>query len=369
MKKHLILTLLLVLFSISRSNAQSETLDNLVVGKFDTWSIGLHISANNPNGDASDGKSQFSSMNPNVGYGLTVSKQLSHFLGFEFDYANLTLGKGGSSDRFVSEINQFTGRVRVNFTNGQILANYDKTQVYGFLGLGMVHYNTTIMKPYVNRSDWVNVMPFGFGFKKKLGGRASMNLELGYNRVNTDLLDGLKRSGSEKDGYTDVRIGVQYTLGKKKKPLEWDEALSYFKPSTEHSVDTLVIIKKEIVKSEPSKPELVRSLTIWYDTGDYLINGIYSQDMRAILKQLKDNPESWVEVLAYCDSTGSEKVNSKLVVKRSRLVNDYFVNEGVNQERIKVYNYGMEFARENVASKDRRVVIKYWKSEFDKSSE
>lgn len=366
MKKHLILTLLLALFSISRSNAQSETLDNLVVGKFDTWSVGLHISANNPNGDVSDGKSQFSSMNPNVGYGLTVSKQLSHFLGFEFDYANLTLGKGGSSDRFVSEINQFTGRVRVNFTNGQILANYDKTQVYGFVGLGMMHYKTTTIEPDATRSDWVNVIPFGVGFKKKLGGRASMNLELGYNRVNTDLLDGVKRSGSEKDGYTDVRIGMQFTLGKKRKPLEWDEPLSYFKPLAEHSVDTLVIIKKEIVKSEPAVQEPVKNLTIWYDSGDYLINGIYGQDIRSILDQMKGNPESWVEILAYCDSTGSEKANSKLVVKRARLINDYFVNEGISQDRIKVYNYGMDFAKETIISKDRRVVIRYWKSEFEK---
>lgn len=366
MKKHLKLAFAFAFLCVSTANAQ---LENLVVKKFDTWGVGLHISANNPNGDVSDGKSQFSSMNPNIGYGLTVSKQVSHFFGFEFDYGNVILGKGGLSNQFVSRVNQFTGRARINFTNGQILANYDKTQVYGFIGLGMMRYKTTTIEPDATRADWVHVIPFGFGFKKKLGGMMSMNLELGYNRVNTDVLDGVKNSGSEKDGYTDFRIGVQYTLGKKKKPLEWDEALSYFKPSAEHSVDTLVIIKKEIVKSEPSKPELVRSLTIWYDTGDYLINGIYSQDMRAILKQLKDNPESWVEVLSYCDSTGSEKVNSKLVLKRSRLVNDYFVNEGVNQERINVYNYGMEFARENVASKDRRVVIKYWKSEFDKSSE
>jgi outer membrane protein OmpA-like peptidoglycan-associated protein len=61
-------------------------------------------------------------------------------------------------------------------------------------------------------------------------------------------------------------------------------------------------------------------------------------------------------------------VNNKLVLKRSRLVNDFFVNEGVSQERIKVYNYGMENAKESIASKDRRVVIKYWKSEFEKSS-
>lgn len=363
MKKPLILTLLLAALCMSTANAQ---LENLVVKKFDTWGVGFHISANNPNGDATDGKTRFNLISPKFGYGLTVSKQFSHFVGLELDYSGGSLGTEYSPYQFNSAFNQITGRFRVNFTNGQILANYDKTQFYGFLGLGMMHYKTTSIQNGT-RADWVHVIPFGAGFKKKLGGRASMNVELGYNRVNTDVLDAVKVAGSAKDGYTDLKVGLQFTLGGKKKPLEWDEPLSYFKPLAEHSVDTVVIVKKEIIKSEPAVPEVVKTMTIWYDTGDYLVNGLYSQDMHAILKQLNDNPESWIEILAYCDSTGSEKVNNKLVLKRSRLVNDFFVNEGVGQDRIKVYNYGMEFAKENVMSKDRRVVIKYWKSEFEKS--
>lgn len=364
MKKHLILTFLTVALCVTASNAQME---NLVAKKFDTWGVGFHISANNPNGDAKDNKTMFNLISPKFGYGLTVSKQFSHFVGFELDYSGGSLGTDYSPYQFNTTFSQITGRFRVNFTNGQILANYDKTQFYGFLGAGMIQYNTTSTERTGTRSDWVNVIPFGAGFKKKLNGRASMNVELGYNRVNTDALDGVKVAGSGKDGYTDLKVGLQFTLGGKKKPLEWDEALSYFKPLAEHSVDTVVIVKKEIIQSEPAVSEPVKAMTIWYDTGDHLVSGIYSQDMHAILKQLKDNPESWIEILAYCDSTGSQKVNNKLVMKRSRLINDFFVNEGVGQDRVKVYNYGMEFAKENIMSKDRRVVIKYWKSEFEKS--
>ena len=364
MKKPFIITLLAALLCMSTANAQ---LDNLVVKKFDTWGVGFHISANNTNGDATDNKSAFNLISPKFGYGLTVSKQFSHFVGLELDYSGGSLGTDYSPYQFSSTFNQITGRFRLNFTNGQILANYDKTQFYGFLGLGMINYKTKSENLTGTKEDWVHVMPFGVGFKKKLGGRASMNMELGYNRLNTDILDGVKVAGSSKDGYTDLKVGLQFTLGGKKKPLEWDEPLSYFKPLAEHSVDTVVIVKKETAKSEPAEPAVVKNMTIWYDTGDYLINGIYSEDMHAVLRQLKDNPDSWVEILAYCDSTGSEKTNSKLVLKRSRLVNDFFVNEGVSQDRIKVYNYGMEFAKENIMSKDRRVVIKYWKSDFEKS--
>ena len=62
---------------VSTAKAQ---LENLVVKKFDTWGVGFHISANNPNGDATDNKSMFNLINPKFGYGLTVSKQLIHFV-------------------------------------------------------------------------------------------------------------------------------------------------------------------------------------------------------------------------------------------------------------------------------------------------
>lgn len=366
MKKPLLLSLLLVLISLSTANAQ---LDNLVVKKFDTWSVGFHISANNPNGDASDGKTQFNLLNPKLGYGLTLSRQYSHFLSFEAEYSGGMLGTDYTPYQFNSKFNQITGRARLNFTNGQILQDYKKTQIYGFVGLGMIHYRTESINQKGVISDWVHVIPFGIGYKKKVGQRTSLNLELGYNRVNSDILDAVKVAGSDKDGYTDLRMGFQITLGGKKKPLEWDEPLSYFKPLAEHSVDTVVIVKKEIISHVDTTEKTVKSLTIWYDTGDYLINGIYSQDMHAILNQLKQNPESWIEILSFCDSTGSEKANNKLVLKRSRLVNDFFVNEGVFQERIHVFNYGMEFAKEEILSKDRRVVIRYWKDQYEKSSQ
>lgn len=366
MKKSLILTLLFISTCLSRVYAQTE-LENLVVKKFDTWGVGFHVSANNPNGDATDGKSMFNIMSPKFGYGITVSKQFSHFLGFELDYSTGTLGTDYSPYKFKSSFNQYTGRVRLNFTNGQILANYDKTQLYAFAGVGMMNYKSSseILNDGIS-SDWVHVIPFGVGYKRKLGSSTSINFELGYNRVNSDRLDAIKIAGTEKDGYTNLRVGLQYTLGKKKKPLEWDEALSYFKPIAEHSVDTIVIVKKEVSQQQDTAKKTVKSMTIWYDTGDYLINGIYSQDIYAILNQLKQNSDSWIEILAYCDSTGSEKTNNKLILKRSRMVHDFFVNEGIFQDRIKVYNYGMEFADSEILSMDRKVVIKYWKSTFDK---
>lgn len=364
MKKTFILSLLFGLMSIASANAQ---IDNLVVKKFDTWSVAGHLSLNNPNGDASDNKSMFNTLSPKLGYGLTVSRQFSHFFSLELDYAGGILGTDYSPYQFKSNFNQFSGRARLNFTNGQILQDYRKTQFYGFIGIGMINYNTESVNLEENISDWVHVIPFGLGYKKKIGERTSFNLELGYNRVNTDKLDGSKAFGSERDGYTDLRAGIQFTLGKKRKPLEWDEPLSYFKPLSEHSVDTIVIVKREIVSHVDTTKKIVKELTIWYDIGDHLINGIYTQDIHSILSQLKSNRESWIEILAFCDSTGSESTNNKLVLKRSRLVNDFFVNEGIIQDRIHVYNYGMEFAKEEITSKDRKVVIRYWKDEYDKS--
>jgi len=344
-----------------------------VLKNFDKWSFGFNVSANNSNGDATDKKSSFNLFNPKAGFGLTLSKQISHFSGFELNYTTGKLGIAYSPYSFNSKFQQIDGRFRLNFTNGQIIANYKKTQVYAFVGVGMINYSTSIISDSaevsVRDNDWVHVMPFGVGFKKRLGPKSSLNVEMGYNRVNTDLLDGYKSAGSERDGYTDLKVGLQFTLGKRKNPLEWDEPLAYFKPLAEHSVDTVVLVKKEtIVMGDTASKKPLKMLTIFYDTGDHLINGIYSEDLNKVLNQLKQNDQSFIEILAFCDSTGSEKTNNKLVLKRSRVVTDYFINNDISKDRINVYNYGMDFAKDPILSKDRKVIIRYWKSPTEKNS-
>ena len=368
MKKLLLLVLTVTLFATT-GFGQTPT---IVLKNFDKWSVGVHVSGNLPNGDATDKKSSFNLINPKFGYGFTLSKQISHFSGFELNYSAGDLGLSYLPYSFNSKFQQIDGRFRVNFTNGQILADYRKTQVYGFVGLGMFNYTTTLIGDSADtklKSDWVHCIPVGLGFKKRIGPKTSLNLELGYTRVNTDLVDGNKVAGSKKDGYTSARVGIQFTLGGKKNPLEWDEPLSYFKPLAEHSVDTVVVIKKEtIVVGDAATKQPLKTLTMFYDTGDHIINGIYTEDLSTILNQLKNNPQAYIEVLAFCDSIGSEKLNNKLVLRRSRVVKDYFINNDISSDRIKVYNYGMEFAKDPTLSKNRKVIIRYWKSEADKNN-
>ena len=364
--------LLLVLMSTCLTTTGFGQSPTIVLKNFDKWAFGFHVSANTPNGDATDKQSSFNLISPKFGYGATISKQISHFAGFELNYSAGDLGLAYSPYSFSSKFQQIDGRFRVNFTNGQILADYRKTQVYGFVGLGMFNYKTTLLEDSSNvelKSDWVHCIPVGIGFKKRIGAKTSLNLELGYTKLNTDNLDGVKIAGSKKDGYTDLRLGIQFTLGGKKKPLEWDEPLAYFKPLAEHSVDTVVIIKKEtVIFGDTATKQPVKTLTMFYETGDHIINGIYTEDLSTILNQLKNNPQAYIEVLAFCDSTGGEKANNKLVLKRSRVVKDYFINNDIKEERIKVYNYGMEFAKDPTTSKNRKVIIRYWKSEADKNN-
>lgn len=366
MKRNLFLTAFMIISSFC-SYAQTNS---VVLKNFDKWAIGVNLGINNSNGDATDKETTFNLFNPKLNYGIRLSKQISHFMGYEFNYSSGKLAVNYSPYTFESRIKQIDGRFRINFTNGQILADYRKTQIYGFIGLGMINYQTDKFQDSITinqKEDWVHAIPFGFGFKKRMGKNTSINLELAYTKVNTDMLDGVKFAGSEKDGYTNVNVGIQYTLGKRKKPLEWDEPLSYFKPLQEHSVDTLVIIKKEtIIMGDTTKKQPINNLTIFYDINDHLINGIYTQDLTSILKQLQDNEGSYIEILAFCDSTGSEKTNNQLVLRRSRTVTDYFINNNINKERIKIYNYGMEFAKDPILSKDRKVIIKYYKGTPDR---
>jgi hypothetical protein len=176
MKK--IILLLLAICTYSISIAQSPT---IVLKNFDKWSLGFNVSANNPNGDATDKKTAFNLLSPEFGYGITLSKQISHFTGFEFNYSTGKLNTNYSPYTFQSKFKQIDGRFRLNFTNGQILADYKKTQIYGFIGIGMINFQTTSFPDsgvvVTSKADWVHVIPVGVGFKKRVGQRSSINLE------------------------------------------------------------------------------------------------------------------------------------------------------------------------------------------------
>jgi OOP family OmpA-OmpF porin len=77
---------------------------------------------------------------------------------------------------------------------------------------------------------------------------------------------------------------------------------------------------------------------VYFDTGQAVIRGTYA--MNEALAVLKANPNLTVEVYGHTDSTASSDYNQKLSEARAKAVRDYFINQGVQPERIQAKGFG-----------------------------
>lgn len=358
MKKLLAIVAILIGLSF-QSNAQQRTLARK---QFDTWSISGYAMATNPNTDAGYRKSFGDRISINPAFSVGLSKQMSHFVSFELNGSTGAVGTKLTGQEFKSHFSQYSGRIRFNFTNGQILSNYRNTQFYLYTGIGMCYYTTTANG--IQTKDKTQVVPIGGGVKFLLNPKISLNFDDCYNYLQTDNFDKYHYPQSNRDGYSTLAVGLQYTFGSKNKPLEWDRPLEYFRPleqeeiaSTPNKVDTIYI--KAIKDTTPVVLPDIKNLTLFYQTAEWLIEPIYKSNLDQLLQQLQDKPNSYLLISAYCDSTGSDKVNQKVVKNRGDLVAAYFINNGIDQKRLKINVFGKEYATNPILSRNRRVMIKF----------
>jgi len=358
MKKLLTIVAILIGFNF-QSYAQQRTLARK---QFDTWSLSGYVMATNPNTDAGYRKTFGDRISLNPAFSVSLAKQMSHFVSFELNGSTGAVGTKLTGQEFKSHFSQYSGRIRFNFTNGQILSNYRNTQFYLYTGIGMCYYTTTTNG--VQIKDKTQVVPIGGGVKFLLSQKISLNLDACYNYLATDDFDQYRYPQSNKDGYSNLALGIQYTFGSRGKSLEWDRPLEYFKPVEQEAyvpptpapgrIDTIYSIDT----TNRVIPD-IKNLSLFYQTGEWLIQPVFKSSLDKLVQQLQDSPNSYLLVSAYCDSTGSDKTNQLVVKNRGALVTAYFVNNGIDEKRIKVNCFGKEYANNPILSRDRRVIIKF----------
>lgn len=360
--KKILLTLLLCGVVVFGYSQQRTILRN----QFSTWSISGNIGANIAKTDVNDKKSQVSTVLPKANYGLTISKQMSHFMALEFSYNQGSAGTKYKSFDYVSNFSQIDGRLKLGLTNGQILANHTNTQIYGFVGIGAVNYSINLDSAREESTDWVHVIPVGVGFKNKLGKRTSVNLDFSYNALNTDRFDGIEISSSERDGYMRVNVGIQYTLGKKK-PLEWDKYTEYFKPLDEHSVDTVFVVNhnvdtlyiKFIADSAIMKPSGGGD-NLNFDFNKWDIKNKYFESLDDLSLKMLNGEVKTLVIDGHADNVGSEKNNVLVSKLRAEAVKNYLISKGVDENRIQINYHGSKSPiSDDDTSLNRRVELDF----------
>lgn len=359
MKKLLIVAVLTLIFSPSLAQRPSVSMKN-----FNTWSATANFGTGYTFSDLRDTKSQFNLTQVQPILGITLAKQISHFLSLEGAYTGGTLALSGEDGGFTTNFSQIEGRIRFNVTNGQIIPKYRNTQLYAYLGLGMLYYDVQNDSLLKLNQDWVHVIPIGVGAKHRITDRVSINLDLAYNRVNTDNLDGINAKGSKNDSYLRGAVGFQYTFGKKKN-LEWDIYTEYYRPLDEHSVDTVFVVKRSIdtlvVKlMNDAKPTAapVESNTVYFDFNRWNLKNKYFDSLDDLALKLLNGDISSVVIEGHADANGTESANLRISQRRAEAVQQYLISKGVNPRKITLTLFGSIQPASTDPNKNRRVEIK-----------
>jgi len=116
------------------------------------------------------------------------------------------------------------------------------------------------------------------------------------------------------------------------------------------------------VKREGDKINLIMPGHITFSSGSSNINSSFYRVLNSVTKVFKKYKKTNIDIIGYTDSTGSERINQELSLKRAKAVSEYFASQGIEFRRMRTYGEGSRnpIASNNYASgreQNRRVEI------------
>lgn len=325
---------------------------------FSTWSITPYTAFSYENMDIENNDPFYTRTPLNIGFGLETSKQLSHFTSLQ---ANLFSTKAEGSVyeySFNSKLTQADIRFRFNMTNGALFRKWQSTQIYSYIGYGILWYNSEqIVGPVPGTfKGTTRIVPIGVGVKYRTGNRTSLSADLSYNHTNSDRIDTWDDGKTSKDGFTKITVGFTYNLGKKT-ILEWDHPWAYLVPEAVHDTTT-VIQRFEYTAPAPVVPEPIKldSAVIYYVAKQYQIEASYIANLEHVLERARDEGYS-IEIMAYCDSSGTKAANYALVGLRADKVKQHALKY-ISEDRITIYRFDESAALYAPEARNRKVIVR-----------
>jgi len=240
-KKIIALSMFILLNFVAISNAQeSATTTSSTPKIFDgraqyrTWSVGFNAGSLSPR-VLTVLYNDYSNNDLNLGYGISLRKQLSTNFGLEFGFLGGKLSADNSSGNNASNTNKsfetnlnwstsFMGVVKllnVDFLKRENNINLLLKAGYGWAGTKSVvttNANASISSKIPHQS----FVPVGVSTKFKVS--HAVNFDLGYNVYfyDGDELDGTIAGVTQNDKFGYLYTGLEFSLGAKNKPnLDW----------------------------------------------------------------------------------------------------------------------------------------------------
>ncbi len=98
--------------------------------------------------------------------------------------------------------------------------------------------------------------------------------------------------------------------------------------------------RKEIIVAEVEQNELIVIENVLFDFDLFTLTNEAKNELTIIRQKLVDNPELLLEIHGHTDNQGTPLYNKKLSEKRARAIADYFVKQGIDEERISWFGHG-----------------------------
>lgn len=233
----------------SAQDAPATTSSAKVFGgraQYRTWSLGVNAGVLAPV-VVTGGSNDYSNWDVNLGYGISLRKQLGHAFGLE---GNIFRGKVsghnekvGNQGKFETEL-QYAADLRavINVATVDFIRRENSVNFFVTAGYGLAAYNPIVTSPAGTVTNWKDVkeaagindsyvkqayIPVGAGIKFKVSDRVSFNLAYTMNFVDGDNFDGTYAKYSSKDKFSYSSAGLEFSLGSKAKPnLDWVNPLA-----------------------------------------------------------------------------------------------------------------------------------------------
>jgi OOP family OmpA-OmpF porin len=99
-------------------------------------------------------------------------------------------------------------------------------------------------------------------------------------------------------------------------------------------------VKLELAIEEAKVGQSIVLNNIYFETGKASINTAFSTDLEKLVRFLKDNPATRLEIQGHTDNTGSMLINNKLSQARAESIVTYLSGNGIDRNRLLAKGYG-----------------------------
>ncbi len=252
MKIRHLLSILLCIAITGQSLAQ-ETKNTYGLPKakdYDRLSVGVTVGVSSLLGDMLKGKQNNNRYTDNamlnLAYGAQLHYQLTHSIGLrgrvmmskftgndedylDHSYQPIQFAGGGTlyKEKFESPLLEGSMEMTYNFGNISFLNRNKNFHMVATLGLGFFNFDATVKEDTIGnmllrKSGNITEMmiPMSIGFKYKIN-KVDVGMAFEWRKTFTDQVDATTKVYSEYDSYLMLNCGVNYTFGKKNKPMEW----------------------------------------------------------------------------------------------------------------------------------------------------